>query len=836
MSLFEAAFAFANRMCVIFQVVQKRKIQYNDSMEIKENLIRGGVGMKQDRLIQLFLKELQDPKMEQSIGFELCPDMGSEEYRVSRLEHGYLIRGGDEKGIAYGIQSLAERLKKGSADMEITGSPEVKVRGVDRFIMNTDDEAWWLTEEYWEQYIQMLALSRMNRLCFATGFDTEYLSPPYPFFVDVEGFEDVHLAYEAAGNQKRLQMLRRIGQICHSYHVEFSFAIWQQQPWQKDDRQLIYGLEDENRLCEYCAKGVQALLTECPEIDIMHYRVNYESGVGSDESAEEYWLKQIDAVAEVNRNVRPIRLELRAKGMTDRMVQRGCDQGLDVTVSTKYCCEQAGLPHHLTQMRGQELKDLDNMNAARRYSYADMIRKPRNYHFLYRLWSNGSLTLFNWGDPDYVRRFAASMQLGDAVGFELMVPLTMRGGREFDRHTGWKLFRDERYQPDFEDGRYWLFYRLFGRIGYDSACDESAWMQEMQKRLGDKAELAEKIVALSSKILPFITAFHFPEHPQLWYWPEMNTGAALFKEHNHHYWFKKEQDTYQDSQACDEGLFVSISDFVKDGDGKGGGETFAEEPDCRYTPFQVYDWLNQIVEKLDKYLEGTAEEDGNWEWNGILLDARMTESLARFHMHKILAAMGLAHYQYRQDGSYLADALQQMKLARKYWNHLSCLGDAYHEHLDFSAGACSQRQGHWRDYCSEIDMDIAELERLAKECSDLNQLPVYKKREKNEWKPEVVVPKHHKAGENLEIQVKCQDVDRLWLLYRHTNHVEGVHIRKEMRKTDTGFAGMIDGEYLTSEWDLMVMLEAKDASGDGMIWPGIGNPEEPMPYWLVKVE
>ena len=76
----------------------------------------------------------------------------------------------------------------------------------------------------------------------------------------------------------------------------------------------------------------------------------------------------------------------------------------------------------------------------------------------------------------------------------------------------------------------------------------------------------------------------------------------------------------------------------------------------------------------------------------------------------------------------------------------------------------------------------------------------------------------------------------MWLLYRHTNHVEGVHIRKEMHKTDVGFAGMIDGEYLTSEWDLMVMLETKSASGDGMIWPGIGNPEEPMPYWLVKVE
>lgn len=799
--------------------------------------------MKQDKLIKLFLNELPNPELEQKIMFEQNAELAGESYCISKSEEDFLIQAGDEKGFAYGVQTLAEWLR-GNEDAEfpeqgICGSPEVKVRGVDRFIMNTDDEEWWLTEEYWEQYIQMLALSRINRLCFATGFDTEYLSPPYPFFVDVEGFEDVRLAYEAGGNQKRLQMLRRIGQICHSYHLEFSFAIWQQQPWQKDKEQLIYGLEDENRLCEYCAKGVQELLKACPEIDIMHYRVNYESGVGSDDSAEEYWLDQIDAVAEVNRTVRPIRLELRAKGMTDRMVQRGLEQGLDVTVSTKYCCEQAGLPHHLTQMRGQELKSLDNMNAARRYSYADMIRKPREYHFLYRLWSNGSLTLFNWGDPDYVRRFAASMQLGDAVGFELMVPLTMRGGREFDRHTGWKLFRDERYQPDFEDGRYWMFYRLFGRIGYDSACPSEGWMQEMQKRLGEKAEDAVKILALSSKILPFITAFHFPEHPQLWYWPEMNTGASLFREHNHHYWFHVEKDTYQDSQACDEGLFYSVSDYVKERGGE--KETESSAADCRYTPFQVYDWLKQITDTLDSYLEGKEEEDNNWEWNGILLDARMTNTLAKFHMYKMMASMGLAHYEYRQDGRYLADALNQMKIAEKFWIELANLGDAYHEQLDFSAGACSQRQGHWRDYCPEIQKDIAKLEELVKEYEAASEnaaitLPVYQERGHMEWKPEAIVPKNHKAGENLEIQVSCQGVEHLWLCYRHTNHLDGVFVRQEMQKTDNGFVGMIDGDYITSDWDLMVMLQTRDDFGNGMIWPGIGNKEEPMPYWLVKVE
>ena len=141
--------------------------------------------MKQDKLIKLFLNELPNPELEQKILFEQNAELAGESYCISKSEEDFLIQAGDEKGFAYGVQTLAEWLR-GNEDAEfpeqgICGSPEVKVRGVDRFIMNTDDEEWWLTEEYWEQYIQMLALSRINRLCFATGFDTEYLSPPYPF-------------------------------------------------------------------------------------------------------------------------------------------------------------------------------------------------------------------------------------------------------------------------------------------------------------------------------------------------------------------------------------------------------------------------------------------------------------------------------------------------------------------------------------------------------------------------------------------------------------------------------------------------------------------------------
>lgn len=742
------------------------------------------------------------------------------------------IQGTDIKGLAYGIQSYCELLQEGSADEDegaecilLEGSPKVRIRGVDKFIMNSDDEAWWMDASYWEAYIRMLAESRINRLCLVTGFDTEYFSPPYAFLSEIEGYDKVSVRM----NHKRdeyLLALRRIGQICHAYHLEFSFAVWQQQPWENGAEKMVFGLERQEELCEYCSLGIRKLLMDCPEIDVLHFRVNHESGVGNEISAEDYWLRQIDAVGEINRSGRPIRLELRAKGMTDSMVERAIRDGLEVSVSTKYCCEHAGFPHHLTRMRTQELERLSNLNMARRYSYSDLLRKPRNYGFIYRLWCNGSTDLFLWGDPDYVRKFVRSMEVGNADGFEVIPPLTLKGGREFDRHTGWQLFDDPSYQPEgWEDERYWLFYMLYGRIGYESSYGGFAWEQEMHKRVGERAQPAMELITTFSKVIPFITGFHFPEHPQLWYWPEMNTGAALFSENNYHPDFKKEGDTYQDSLPCDEGLFYSIADYVR-ADGKTDG---------RYTPWQVYEWLEALEERLQYLLERADEREENREWKGILLDAGMLQKLAGFHKYKLKAALGLSYYVYRQDTSFLWAAAKSMRQALDCWKKLSALGRHYHSNLLFGAGVDCHRRGSWKDYLPEVEKDAEMLGALAERFGKEERKELFHRvREENPLMQDHV-PAKHRAGEDLPVRLDCERELHVCVRYRHTNQLEGEFKRLKMERTRDGYFCRIKGEYLTEQWDLMIYFEATDQNGDGIIYPGIDNGNVEMPYRLVHI-
>lgn len=802
--------------------------------------------IQEDSLIQLFLNKLQGILLERGYKFKIAEPVENysecgiyltinnedmDAFHIYTEDKHLVIEGGGYRGLAYGIQSYTEWLLENKElkwyqITEIIEEPAVKIRGIDKFIMNSDDERWWMNKSYWNDFISFLAKCRINRLCLATGFDTEYFSPPYPFLFSLEDENGVSVNREIDRNGY-LEALRMIGHLCHEYHLEFSFAIWQQQPWQRGPERMVFGLDSQNKLCEYCCKGIKKLLFECPEIDIIQFRVNHESGVGTEISAEDYWLRQIESVGEVNRSGRKIKLELRAKGMTDRMVKHAEKEGLSLTVSTKYCCEHAGLPYHLSRMRTQELSWLDNLNMARRYSYSDLLKKPREYGLLYRLWGNGSSDLFTWGDADYVRKFVESMKLGEADGYEVIPPLTLKGGREFDKHTQWKLFSDEKFQPPgWEGERYWLFYILYGRIGYNPNCREFIWKKEMEDRLGENAEIALEIITLSSKVIPFITSYHFPEHPQLWYWTEMSTGAALFPENNFHPDFKREGDTYQDTLPCDEGLFYSVSDYVK-----AAGKT-----DGRYTPYQIYGWLSQICINLKSLLRTTDNNNGNWEWKGILLDAEMLLELTEFHRHKLLAAIGLSYFLSKADGTYLKASVRKMEEAHQHWKKLSQLGKAYHDNLLFGAGIDCHRRGNWSDYLPEIEKDILKLKKLADSHGTSEEELLHNISGKRLLLSDNI-PERHKAGKKLEIKVlnAGDDIDMLYIRYRHTNQLEGCFHKDKMEKAGEKFIYTITGEYLSPEWDLLLYFEAVDENGDGMVFPGIDNMTQKMPYKLITI-
>ena len=774
-----------------------------------------------------------------------------------------LIAGADDAGLMYNLLEMARRVERDGVEAlnraeDLAESPQNAVRCVDRYIVGHLDNEWFKSEEFWHYLLARMARARFNRFCLILGFDTAYMSPPYPFFVGSSGYSTVTVkGLPGKEREENLAALRQVGALCHQYGMKFILATWQQRPWTTAQEQLVLNLpEDDRGLSDYCYQGLKDFISAVPEIDIVQFRVNLESGVGDQVSAEDFWNHCADAVADVAAETgRPLILDLRAKGLTESMIAHALSRGLPVEVPTKYWCEHAALPYHLSVMRNEELARLDNFNHSRRYSYADMLRKPRFYDVIYRLWNYGSTNLFLWGDADYARRFSLSCGLSGSAGFQINTPLSLKYGHELSHKEPWDTFiKKELRYGKWEDERFWMWYTAFGRLGYNPDTDPSVWQDEFAVHFGAAGESIEKALASASKIVPFVTTIHMPVHPSLRYWTEMNTGWALFAENN----LDKPQHydsvtgiTYGSAEPSDQGLFYGIDEYVKDLlTGKLAG---------KYSPLQSALWLDDMAAETRRHLisaEGrmlSVEKPlglppkikENAEYLALKIDLSMLCDFARYHAAKIRAAYALALWKDKRDEACLSDALLLLNTAIQFWEALSQKGkENYYHDLNFSSAGSTTRRGTWGDLTKELLADRGTLLALLKsnkvEAQDrlsLSYAPASLPVEKCQI--DAFFPGAAVAGAELEIEIGASSFGETEavpvLHYRHTNQGEGLFRTTEMKRNAFGYSAIIPAGYVTPEWDLQIYVTIQGPDGACVMYPGVYHPVYPYPYHVITV-
>ena len=806
------------------------------------------VGTTADRRIQILLE---------NAGVEVCDTPEGVIYQWCDIQDGkvLVLAGTDDTGLMYALLEMSERIAAHgfealNATENLFECPDNRVRCVDRYVVGHLDDEWLKSEKFWSYYLPRLAKARFNRFCLIVGFDTAYMAPPYSFFVPVEGYEDITVVGQSdAARDENLRMLRRMGQMCHEHGILFEFGTWQQRPWTSEQKQLVTGLaDDETVLGEYCYKGLRALIHAVPEIDIIQFRVNHESGVGTQVSAEDFWNHCTDAVAEIaTEDGRPLILDLRAKGLTDTMISHAFSKGLHVEVPTKYWCEHAAMPHHITIMRSEELAKLDNLNHSRRYSYADMLKKPRYYDVIYRLWNYGSTNLFLWGDADYARRFSKSCSLSGSAGLEINSPLALKYGHELLHKEPWDTFADPSLRSgEWEEERFWMWYTSYGRLGYSAETQPEVWMRQFRARFGEKsASVIERGLRAASKIIPFITTIHMPVHPSLRYWTEMSTGWALFNENRidgrKGYDFYTEI-TYGSTEPSDHGLFYGIDEYAAD--------LFADKLQGKYSPLQSAAWLQLFVDDVQRCLKQSdeiGENDGKAEYRAMRTDMILLCDMARYHIKKMHSAFALACFRITSDKTWLTDCVLLLAQAKGYWVSLSNLGlKAYHHDLEFSSAGTKTRHGTWQDLLCEIEADQKTLAgMLAEQCvassSGLAHCYQPMALAAERYTLSCDLPDTHPAGTPLTVAVGTSELTDtsnvpFVLHYRHTNQLEGVFKTLEMTRTDSGWTATVPAEFLTPDWDLMLYVTMQGADGSCLMLPGIYHPKFPYPYHVVTIE
>ena len=721
-----------------------------------------------------------------------------------------LICGTDDRGLMYGELEIAERVgwatdpKRPFARVgNTTRAPAVRDRALSIYTMHPRVfESRLFDTEHWERYFDLLAKSRFNRFVLIFGYENGgYMAPPYPYFFDVEGFRDVRVSgLTAEQRQKNLAALNRLIDQAHARGLEFTIGIWDHiyrggvqsggpremdANAKRETRGLVWGLTKE-KLMAYSVAALRGLLTAVPKVDSLQFRMHGESGLRRSEMAD-FWRQIYDVVKSAQSG---IRFDARAKNFPDSLIDLAVEKGINIRICTKYWMEQMGLPFHPTHIHPRNQHD-------RRHGYADLLRYPRRYKMHWRLWNGGTTRILLWGDPDYARRFAASTHLYDGDGFEVNEPLATKMEAQPHAKEPFALLRPSHRYYEWEFERYWHFFQVFGRLGYDPATPAEVWEREFARRFGPQAG-PEVMRGLhrASRILPRIIAYCFP------YGRFPTTRGWAEKQHH------DDLPVYAKALPSDTEQFLGPDAAAR--------AVLEGTPSAKITPSESSVWFERVAQDVIEHVRRAEARIGprrSKEFASTMVDLRVLAGLALFHSRRARAGLSYALFRRTRDLFVLDDALADEETAVQAWETIvAAAGDVYADDLAMGfrgAGLC----GHWRDELALLRKGLAELRaeasRLASATAgtglEIAHVPIHRSAP-----GEGLIVRATVRGEATAVRVRfgTSATDQRFLPMRKTGPLR--------------FAARVPADAVV--FGLSYTLEAVDRNGRRAVWPAAGGP------------
>jgi len=613
---------------------------------------------------------------------------------------GLLVAGSDDRGLMYALLDVADRVgwAAGPADpfSEVRNAaerPYVVERALSVYTMHRGHfESFFYDEAYWARYLDLLARSRFNTFVLIFGYENGgYFAPPYPHFFDLAEFPDVRVQGITAEKQKRnLDALNRLIRMAHERGLTFTVGIWDHiyrggvqgrtDHARRPTPGLVWGLTAD-KLVPYTRVALARFLKLVPDIDAVQFRMHGESGLKRGEMPP-FW----EAVYGVVKAVRPgLRLDARAKNFPDALIDKALEMGIPIRITTKYWAEQMGLPFHPTHVNRQNQRD-------RRHGYADLLRYPKRYDVHWRLWNGGTTRILLWGDPDYARRFAASTHLYGGQGFEVNEPLATKMQDQPHDMQPFPLLGAEHRYTGYEFERYWHFYQVFGRLGYNPETAPEVWRREFARRVGEAAPAIERGLHRASQVLPRIVATCFPykRFPTTRGWVEKQRREDL--------------PEYARAEGSDTQQFLSIDEAAR--------LHLADGESAKLHPLRNSDWYARVAAEVLAAVAEAEKQIGDRrskEFASTLVDLRILAHLALYHSRRIHAGLAWSFYRHSRDLHALDDAIRHEGDAIEAWQQIvEAAGDVYHHDLMFGRRGAGL-SGHWKDELEALKRGLAKL-------------------------------------------------------------------------------------------------------------------------------
>jgi hypothetical protein len=767
---------------------------------------------------------------------------GQEALVVRRAEvggkPGLVLCASDARGLMYAALDAADRISWSDdanhlfAHIRDTSEkPYVSERAVSIYTMQRAYfESRLYDETYWQRYFDMLAENRINSFVVIFGYENGgFMAPPYPYFFDVGQFPEVKLTGITPAQQERnVAAFRKMIRTAHERGISFVAAIWDHiyrggvqgggipgasEKAGKPTPGLVWGLTADN-LAPYTKAALRKFLEVFPEVDGLQFRMHGESGLKQSEM-EGFWHDVFGMI----RQLRPaMHIDIRAKGLPDSIIDDGLTQGLNLRVATKYWMEQMGLPFPPTHINRQNQHD-------RRHGYADLLRYPQRYKVHWRLWNGGTTRLLLWGDPDYVRRFAASTHIYDGDSFEINEMLATKMLGEPHGAKPIEILNPRYRYYDYEFERYWHFYQVWGRLSYNPETPPEIWGREFDRRFGHDAGMhLSSGLHLASKVLPRIVAasYRYQLFPTTRGWAEMMREGDL--------------PEYAQEQGSDIQQFMNVHDQARSM--VAGTDTAMRRP--AETSRWFADISRRILDHVAQAEKTVGDRRGN-EFISTITDLKILAWLAKYHSERLQAGVYYNLYKDTRDLSAFDVAIRYERQAIQAWEQLvSAAGDVYSDNLAFGVHRVGFSR-HWREELQSLRRGLEQLQRERQQAKPAEgaspRIPDAPAADRQPPDARIERIQTAKPGQNLKVTAKVSDMSGVkWvrLRYRHVTQFEDyLTLEMTLDPTTDLYQAEIPGSFLIPKWDLMYFVETMDNNGNGRMYPDL---EQEMPYVIVKLE
>jgi hypothetical protein len=775
-----------------------------------------------------------------------------------------LATGSDARGMTYAVLELAQRVRTG-ADMlaalrlsepMVESSPN-RVRSVARaFVSEIEDKPWFYDRDFWSAYLDSIAAARFNRFNFALGFGWDfprgvtgdYLHFPYPYLVEVPGYEQVHVEPELAPFERRrnLETLQFIAAETARRGMDFQLGIWTHAYQWTDsphsDHRIV-GLTPESHAA-YCRDALAMLLKACPQITGLTMRIHGESGIP--EGSYPFWQTLFEAVANARTpdgQKRTIELDLHAKGLDDKMIAIARATRMPVKAGAKFWAEHQGLAYHQADIRATEYPKQgvtgtfalsSGSRSFTRYGYGDFYRQDFGVDVLYRVWPGTQRHLL-WADAALASGYGRAAHFCGAAGMELCEPLTFKG-REGSGHAGGRLaYADAAFGPaDLDSRKFALTYAVWGRYLYNPETAPDFLHRALKENFGPAGPALETALANSSRILPLITTAWLPSASNHEFWPEMFTPLSLLPITG--------RPLYGDSPAphnvsaispLDPQLFSTIDQHAKD--------LVNGTVNPRYSPAEVSQWIERMVQTSTTAVEAAqksaAKDAQNPDFRRVEEDILILNGLGMYYAQLFRAGLLYSIHEQTGDPAAATQCRVAYQKARDAWAAMAERAKRVYV-ADVSYGSPAFRRGHWADRLAAIDSDLAAVDaHLAGNPG--KRLPasaaiqaVAQPAARAAVSVKHAAPEAFRPGSDLHLTIgSATSVGQVTLWYRHVNQAER-WLSMPTQRVGGGFSAAIPAAYTESPYPLQYYFElhAGDAAA---LHPAFNATLSNQPYYTV---